>query len=85
MKHNLNLDLYSSNLQFPVVESIARDIYFQLINCPEALKKATEIKEEKYLTVGYTIEDILWDMAYYNAETIRLNVSQIVNIELRRK
>lgn len=85
MKYNLNFEINASSLVFPVTDAIAKDIYYELINSKEALEVAEEIRAEADEPEKIVLEDILWDIAYYNAENIRIQVSQVINIELRKK
>jgi len=80
----IDFTIDSSNLQQSVVDSIARNIYYELINSGKALEVAEEIKAEADNPEKVVLEDILWDIAYFNAEKINFNISQIVNIELKR-
>ena len=84
MKFNQRLELNQNTLHSETIEEMAKSIYFELIESSEALKFAEMEKEQMEKPNTYTIEDILWEVAYYNAENLYFVSDVEIDIKFRR-
>jgi hypothetical protein len=78
---NKNIPVYSEQLSENLKRKLAYDIYEVLMNSREALKYAEEIKKDMHKSI--TIEDILWEVAYYNLENdfYKLEVNTVIKLK----
>jgi len=83
MNHNYNYNIFASHLSEDVQRIIAGDIYSLLTESREALEYAEQVKAESGIR-NLTIEDILWEVAYHNAEHNRYTVKADISIKLER-
>lgn len=80
----LQLDFFLESNDLPdfVVKKITEEIYEQLLESKQALAVAEQIKAD--MDTKMSIDDILYDMAVYNAERQVFGVQKVVNIVYRR-